>query len=155
MAKRLLFVDDERSIRETLSAILRRYGFKVTLAAAVPEALHKIATQEFDLLLCDLNIEAENDGLGIIRAMRKVCPECVIILLTAYPSIATAVEGIHLGIDDYITKPTSADQLVALLAEKLALREQKLAEQANVEQTTRTLPHGDPFIPDRKPETIQ
>ena len=59
--KRLLFVDDERSIRETLSIILWRYGFTVTLAATVEQALEQIRTWEFDLLLCDLNIEQERD----------------------------------------------------------------------------------------------
>jgi DNA-binding NtrC family response regulator len=154
MQKRLLFVDDERSIRETLSVILRRYGFKVTTAATVPEALEHIATQEFDLLLCDLNIEAEDDGLEVVRVMRKVCPDCVVIMLTAFPSMSSAIEAIHVGIDDYISKPADADHLVALLGEKLAAREEKLAEKKQAEKS-RTLPHGDPFLPDRKPETIQ
>jgi CheY-like chemotaxis protein len=54
--KRLLFVDDERGIRETLSLILLRYGFTVTLAATVEQALAQIIAQQFDILLCDLNI---------------------------------------------------------------------------------------------------
>jgi CheY-like chemotaxis protein len=66
--KRLLFVDDERGI---LSIILRRYGFIITLAATVEQALEQIRTQEFDLLLCDLNIEHERDGYTVVRAMRE------------------------------------------------------------------------------------
>jgi CheY-like chemotaxis protein len=60
--KRLLFVDDEPAIRITLSAILLRYGFKVTVAATVAEAIEEIGSQEFDVLLCDLNIDREDDG---------------------------------------------------------------------------------------------
>jgi DNA-binding NtrC family response regulator len=120
--KRLLFVDDERAIRETLSVILRRYGFTVTLAATVAEALEEMQKQEFDLLLCDLNIQKEQDGYEVIRAMRKQNPGCVTIVLTGYPDVETAVEGIHLGVDDYIMKPANADVLVALLAEKLAAK---------------------------------
>ena len=122
--KRLLFVDDEPAIRATLSAILRRYGFTVTLAATVAEAIDEIKGQEFDLLLCDLNIEREDDGLEVVRAMREVNPRCVTIVLTGYPNEESAEEAIRLGIDDYIAKPTNADTLVALLAEKLAEREQ-------------------------------
>jgi len=120
--KRLLFVDDEPNIRATLPVILRRYGFTVTVAGTVNQALKHIQDGRFDLLLCDLNIEREGDGLNVIRAMRGANPTCVNIILTAYPALETAVESIHLGIDDYITKPTNADALVAVLGEKLTKR---------------------------------
>jgi DNA-binding NtrC family response regulator len=120
--KRLLFVDDENAIRETLSIILRRYGFIVTLAATVAKANEEIEKQEFDVLLCDLNIERESDGYEVIRAMQKINPNCATIVLTGFPAIESAVEGIRLGIDDYLIKPATTDALVALLAEKLAAR---------------------------------
>lgn len=123
--KRILFVDDERAIRETLSPILRRYGFTVTIAATVARALNEIQTREFDLLLCDLNIEGESDGLDVISTMRKVNPRCVIFVLTAYPALDSAVEAINLAVDGYITKPANADGLVASLAEKLFARQLK------------------------------
>jgi len=128
--KRLLFVDDERGIRETLAIILLRYGFTVTLAATVKEALEQIQAQQFDLLLCDLNIERERDGYTVIRAMRDVNPDCLNIVLTGYPDEDSAEEGIQLGIDDYIAKPASADVLVAMLAEKLAGRQRLAASQS-------------------------
>jgi DNA-binding NtrC family response regulator len=118
--KRLLFVDDEPGIRATLPVILRRYGFTVAVAATVPQAVEEIHKNEFDLLLCDLNIERAGDGYDVIRAMREVNPQCVAIVLTGYPNLESAVEGIHVGIDDYIAKPANADALVAVLAEKLA-----------------------------------
>ncbi|HJT70149.1 MAG TPA: response regulator [Terriglobales bacterium] len=123
LLKRILFVDDEPAIRATLSAILRRYGFLVTVAATVQEALEAIQGRQFDLLLTDLNIEREGDGYEVIRAIRNVNPRCVTIVLTGHPDVESAVEGIHLGIDDYILKPAKADTLVALLAEKLAARQ--------------------------------
>jgi two-component system, NtrC family, response regulator HydG len=121
--KRLLFVDDERGIRETLSLILLRHGFTVTLAATVQQAFEQIEAQQFDLLLCDLNIEQKRDGYTVVRAMREVNPRCTTIILTGYPDMESAIEGIHLGVVDYITKPTNADELVALLTEKLAARQ--------------------------------
>lgn len=117
--KRLLFVDDEPAIRATLPVILRRYGFTLTVAATVVDAIQQIQSQEFDLLLCDLNIEREGDGYDVVRAMQKVNPTCAVMVLTAYPAVESAVEGIHLRIDDYIIKPSNADALVALLAQKL------------------------------------
>lgn len=124
-SKRLLFVDDEPGVRQTLSIILRRYGFNVTLASAVAQAIEEINRQEFDLLLCDLNIHSEGDGYEVIRAMREVNPRCVTIVLTGYPAVESAVQGIHLAVDEYIIKPATADTLVALLAEKLAARQPK------------------------------
>jgi DNA-binding NtrC family response regulator len=120
--KRLLFVDDEPGIRNTLPEILRRYGFSVTVASTVSEAIEHICNQPFDLLLCDLNIESEADGYKVVRAIREVNPKCVVIILTGYPGLETALEGIHLAIDDYIVKPAKADVLVAQLAERLAAR---------------------------------
>ncbi len=128
--KRLLFVDDERGIRETLSIILLRYGFTVTLAATVEQAIEQIESQEFDVLLCDLNISRERDGYEVIRAMKKAWPRCVTIVLTGYPDIESAEEGVGLGIDDYIAKPANANVLVAMLAEKLAARQRLSASQS-------------------------
>jgi DNA-binding NtrC family response regulator len=116
-------VDDERGIRETLALILLRNGFTVTLAETIQQALQQIEGQEFDLLLCDLNVERDRDGYIVVRAMREVHPRCVTIILTGYPDLESAIEGIHLGVLDYITKPTNPDELVALLTEKLAARE--------------------------------
>jgi DNA-binding response OmpR family regulator len=120
--KRVLFVDDEPAIRATLAVILRRYGFVVTVASTVSEALEEIRKQEFDLLLTDLNIEGERDGYAVIRAMRQANSNCINIVLTGYPDDESAAEGAKLGIDDYIAKPANADALVALLAEKLTVR---------------------------------
>jgi DNA-binding NtrC family response regulator len=120
--KRLLFVDDERGIRETLPAILRRYGFTVTFAATVSEAVQQMRTHEFDILLCDLNIRGEGDGFEVIGEMQKINPHCVTMVLTGHPAVESAIRGICLGIDDYLIKPANADMLVALLAEKLAAK---------------------------------
>jgi len=116
---------DLAGIRATLPLILRKYGFEVTAASTVPETLEQIQKNEFDLLLCDLNIDKEADGYDVIRAIRRVNSECVTIVLTAYPGLEGAVEGIHQEIDDYLIKPSKADELVALLAHKLARRQPK------------------------------
>ena len=118
--KRLLFVDDEPGIRHTLPVILRRYGFTVTVAATVEEALTEIEASFYDLLLCDLNLEREHDGFEVVRGVRKVNPNAVVIMLTAYPDIDSAVQGIREQIDDYVIKPSNPDVLVSILANNLA-----------------------------------
>jgi len=123
--KRLLFVDDELGIRNTLPVVLRRHGFSVSVASTVKQALDQIRDHEFDLLLCDLNIERGADGYDVVRAMREAKPDCVVVVLTGYPALETAIEGIHLAIDDYIVKPAKTDELVAHLAERLVAREAK------------------------------
>ena len=125
IGKRVLFVDDEPSIRATLPVILRRYGFTVTAAGTVQEALEAIKKDSYDLLLSDLNIQRDGDAYEVVRAVRAVNPRCVTIVLTGYPGVESAVEGIHHGIDDYLIKPTDVSELVALLAEKLASRKPK------------------------------
>ena len=70
--KRVLLVDDEHAIRETLPVVLRKSGFTVTVAAKVSEALDYIRNQQFDILLCDLHIERENDGYDVVRAIRSI-----------------------------------------------------------------------------------
>jgi DNA-binding response OmpR family regulator len=118
--KRLLFVDDESAIRTTLPVILRKYGFDVTVAATVKEALDAIQQHDFQLLLCDLNVHRESDGYDVVRAMRERSSEAVVIILTGYPAMESAIEGIQLKVDDYIIKPSNADALMALLANRLA-----------------------------------
>ena len=71
MSKRILFVDDEQSIRLTLPRIFARRGFQVTSVASLEDALAEITTETFDILLCDLNLPEENAGFTVIEQMQK------------------------------------------------------------------------------------
>jgi ActR/RegA family two-component response regulator len=119
MQRRLLFVDDEATIRITLSAILRKHGFEVSVAATVAEALQKITSQQFDVLLSDLNIGNPGDGLTVVSAMRRTQPEAVTMILTGYPAFETALEAIRQQVDDYIVKPADIPALVSTIENKL------------------------------------
>src|ERR1043166_4836451 len=74
MATRILFVDDEAGIRNTLKPILEQHGFKVTTAATVPEALEHMNHAAFDVLLSDLNIGQPGAGLTLVSAIRSANP---------------------------------------------------------------------------------
>ena len=119
---RILFVDDEDSIRLTLPPVLKEKGFKVAVAASVAEALVEINTEKFDVLIADLNLAEEGDGFLVISAMRHIQPQCVNLILTGYPALETALQAIHSQVDDYLTKPTDLDVLINTINEKLSGR---------------------------------
>src|SRR5262245_8939226 len=102
MATRLLFVDDEASIRKTLKLILERHGFEVTTSATVPEALTQINHETFDVLISDLNIGQPGDGFTVVSAMRRVQPVAATFILTGYPDFDTALQAIRSQVDDYL-----------------------------------------------------
>jgi DNA-binding NtrC family response regulator len=117
----ILFVDDEAGIRMTLPAILGGFGFEVTVAASVPEALGLIATQKFDVLISDLNIGEPGDGFTVVSAMRRTQPEATTFILTGYPAFETALEAIRQQVDDYLVKPADIEMLVGKIRQKLSL----------------------------------
>jgi len=116
---RLLFVDDEQSIRLTLPAILEQQGFEVTVAASVPEALEIINHSQFEVLLTDLNIGSPADGFILVSAMRRIQPSAAAFILTGYPDFQTALEAIRKQVDDYFTKPADIPTLVSSLKQKV------------------------------------
>ena len=115
MPRRLLFVDDEPAIRITLKTILVNHGFEVTTAATVAEGLQLITSQQFDVLISDLNIGNPGDGLTVVSAMRRTQPEAVTMILTGYPAFETALEAIRQQVDDYIVKPANIPSLVSAI----------------------------------------
>src|SRR5579871_7014849 len=122
MATRILFVDDEAGIRNTLKVILEQHGFEVTTAATVPEALEHLNHATFDVLLSDLNIGQPGDGFTVVSVMRRVQPNAVTFILTGYPDFESALEAIRKQVDDYLTKPADIPSLVTALKHKLQNR---------------------------------
>ena len=117
--KRVLFVDDEASIRLTLPPILEKAGFEVHVAESVADALFEINSFQFDALVTDLNIGEEGDGFLVASGMRHIQPECTVFILTGYPAFETALQAIHTQVDDYLVKPVEIESLVDALKGKL------------------------------------
>jgi YesN/AraC family two-component response regulator len=122
MATRILFVDDEAGIRETLKLILRQHGFEVTTSSTVPDALEHINHETFDVLLSDLNIGQPGDGFTVVSAMRRVQPEAATFILTGYPDFDTALQAIRSQVDDYLLKPTDVPTLIQTIQRRLKNR---------------------------------
>jgi YesN/AraC family two-component response regulator len=121
---KVLFVDDEPTIRATLPLILEMHDFEVKAAANVQDALALIQSEKFDVLLSDLNIGQPSDGFTVVSAMRRVQPDALTIIITGYPAFETALEAIRGQVDDYIVKPADTEQLIDTIRYKLNHRTQ-------------------------------
>jgi ActR/RegA family two-component response regulator len=117
---KILFVDDDPNIRATLPEILRQHGFEVAVAATVSEALKIISSEDFEVLLSDLNIGEPGDGFTVVSAMRRIQPSATTIILTGYPAFESALRAIQSQVDDYLIKPADVASLIAKIREKLA-----------------------------------
>ncbi len=117
--QRLLFVDDEPGIRQTLPVILEQRGFEVHVASTAKEAMAIMQSDKFDVLLSDLNIGAEGDGFAVVSEMRRLHPKCVNLLLTGFPAFESAVEAIRRGVDDYFVKPADIEVILSTIEVKL------------------------------------
>jgi YesN/AraC family two-component response regulator len=116
---RLLFVDDEPSIRYTLPAILRMHDFEVEVAATVGEAMTAIQREKFDVLLTDLNIGEPGDGFTLVSAMRRIQPLASTFIITGYPAFETALNAIRAQVDDFFVKPAAPEDLVLKIRQRL------------------------------------
>ncbi len=119
---RILFVDDEPKIILTMPQILRQQGYQVTAVDSVSDALEQLSTTQFDLLLTDLNIGEQDDGLTVVSAMRRTQPNCLILILTGFPGFDTVLEAMHNQVDEYLIKPAPIPALLGLIEQKLAER---------------------------------
>ena len=99
--------------------ILKAHGFDVTSVGSVAEAISRIASQSFDVLISDLNIGEPGDGFTVVSAMRRTQPQCFTFILTGYPAFETALQAIRSQVDDYLLKPAPIAELVKIIEQKL------------------------------------
>ena len=131
---RVLVVDDEASMRDFLGICLRRAGHEVELAASGAVALAALGARAADVVVTDLRMPGEVDGLGLLTAVRTRYPDTEVILVTAFATADTALAAMKQGAYDYLTKPFKVDEINAvigralekraLVAENAALRDQ-------------------------------
>lgn len=119
---KILVVDDDEKILATLMGVLTFNQFRVTTASSVSEALHRIDTEPFDVLLSDLHMPGAADGFTVISAMHHTNPGAVTLMYTGYPALKEAMSAILLQADEILLKPLSPPTLVAQIREKLKNR---------------------------------
>ena len=121
--EKILIVDDEAFIRENLERIISEDNYRPISTESPEEALQIVTDEEISLVLLDLNL-GSHSGLDVLRAMREVDPEILVIIITGYGTVESAVEALKIGAYDYIKKPFKADAIHLIV--KLALETQTL-----------------------------
>jgi DNA-binding response OmpR family regulator len=122
---KILLVDDDEVMRETLKAVLELHEFHVTTAENVSQAIHLIDTESFDVLLSDLHMPGAADGFTVISAMRHKSPNAITLLFTGFPALKEAMDTILLQADEILVKPMPVPEMVALIRERLDKRSTK------------------------------
>jgi two-component system response regulator PilR (NtrC family) len=119
--EKILIVDDEQSMRDVLSIMLKRAGYGVTVAADGEEAIAQLGKDIFDLVITDLKMPKVG-GLDVLKAVKDSSPDTVVLVITAFASTETAVEAMKRGAYDYLTKPFQVDEVQLIIRNALEKR---------------------------------
>ncbi len=153
----VLIIDDEASLRHTLTRILKSSGCEVSGAADGPTAIQLLTSTSYDLVYLDIHLPGMS-GLEILQTIRRIHPDLPVILFTAHASLQSALEAIRLGASDYLVKPVDPEIFLArtrVILEERAIerRKRQIQEQiAALRAELQTLefqraPAPQPFLP--------
>src|SRR5687768_16849127 len=126
---RILVVDDQDMMRDSLAATLAREGHEVVAATDGPTAITRLTQGRFDLLISDLKMP-KMTGIELLTEAKKIRPEMPVVVMTAFATVQTAVEAIKLGAYDYILKPFDGEEIKSLVERTLEHNRLKLENQA-------------------------
>lgn len=113
-AKKILIVDDDETVRESLNDFLELHGFSVAAVDSATQALEILAKDDFDLVISDL-VMPKMDGISLIKALRESGKDIPFLVMTGFASIEYAVESIKAGASDFITKPLKFDHVILIV----------------------------------------
>ena len=139
----ILVVDDEVDIRSMVGQALSRLpGYEVHEAVSKAHALELLDQRTFDLVLSDLSMEHANAGIELLQAVKERSPETIVILLTGYATLESAIAALRLGAENYIVKPSSLRELRESVVDALAQRSAAVKQRevlANIATTLQAL----------------
>ena len=119
--EKILVVDDEQSLRDVLSIMLKRAGYTVTCVSDGEEAIEQVNKEIFDLVITDLRMP-KIDGMEVLKAVKSSSPETVVLVITAFATADSAVEAMKQGAYDYLTKPFQVDEVQLIIRNALEKR---------------------------------
>ncbi|MFH1241600.1 MAG: sigma-54 dependent transcriptional regulator [Pseudomonadota bacterium] len=122
----IMVVDDEMIVRESLYQWFNKYGHRVETASSGFDAVEKLQERPFDLLFVDIKMPGMN-GIELLGRVKEEYPDTIVVIMTAYGSIETAVQAMKMGASDYLLKPFKPDQL-SLVMEKAAHQHKLVSE---------------------------
>ena len=118
MKKKILIIDDDLDMCTLLSRFLNKKGFEAEVALNGAKGLARFNEEHFDIVLCDFRL-GDRDGKDVLLKIKEVKPETIVIIITGYSDIKTAVDVIKLGAFDYITKPLIPDEVINVIEKAL------------------------------------
>src|SRR5512139_1243749 len=139
---RILVVDDEMIVCESCKRILEEEGYEVEAALSGKEALEKMKAHPFDIVITDLKMPGI-DGMELLGIFHKEYPDSIIIMITGFSTVETAVEAMKLGAFDYIPKPFTPDE-VTIVVKKAIEKKSLMLENVYLRQELQEK-YGDPF----------
>ena len=122
----VLIADDENTVRETLAEVLRESGYDVVTAADGLQAVHCLENMGIDIALVDIHMPGM-DGIQVLARAREVAPETLVVIVTAFGTIDSAVKAVKLGASDYVSKPIVFDDIIIKIERLLNMH--RLAEE--------------------------
>jgi len=146
---KILIVDDELIMRESLAGWLERDGHAVQTAASGEEALEKIKAAHFDILLVDIKMEGIS-GLDVLRKVKESDPDAEVVMITAYGSIPSAIEAMKDGAFDYMLKPFDPNEL-GVLIEKIIQHQEQARENIYLKEQYKDRTRFESMIGQSKP----
>jgi DNA-binding response OmpR family regulator len=138
MRSRIMVVDDEEMVRDSLKEILRLEGYDVQAVENGELALNAIQRENYDLILLDLKMSGL-DGIDILKAITRIAPETKVILLTGHGSLESAIDALRVGAHDYLLKPASSSDILSSVARGLAKRAEQQHRRMLLEQLDASL----------------
>jgi DNA-binding NtrC family response regulator len=118
----ILVVDDDQDTQDLLREVLAEEGYQVTTAGSAEQALEIGQHELFDVIISDMKLGPDLNGLDVLRAYKSVQPESEVILITAFGSMETAIEAVKAGAFDYISKPFKVDEVLLQVGRALENR---------------------------------
>jgi len=115
---KILITDDEKIVRESLLHWFEEDGYNVEIASSGEEALAKFEKGKYDLVLTDMKMPGLS-GLELLKKIKEIDENCIVILITAYASVPSAIKALKDGAYDYVTKPIDPDELAHLVEKAL------------------------------------
>jgi len=115
---RILVIDDEETIRKTISITLQHAGYLVDTAENGRQAIEKSKANFYNLALIDIRLP-DMEGTELLGALRETTPRMIKIILTGFPALQNAVTAINRGIDGYLIKPVNSNELLKVIKEHL------------------------------------
>src|SRR5688572_20409496 len=137
MAETILLVEDDRDVLRMYAQLLRPAGYPVVEADSGGDAERILRTSSVDVVITDLRMP-RMDGVAILRIAKQADPEIIVILITAYPTVDTAVEALKAGASDYLAKPFSVERLLTVVESSLEKRKTKEAYRVLRSQLSRS-----------------